>query len=277
MSLPAEFSPTEHLQDTIKRIYNGEVREWFADVTSADLDINTPRSSLRTACMHAEADTMDMTLGRQLLFDMVVKQRFMSASGSGRARDLSYNVLRRAKPKITLHFIEDLEAVDAGYSQVEGSIGFRLMNQTTTTLSLAEATTYGNKIKTLFCSSRGFVWRKGKEMCSYTDWEKGYQLQLLCRTKEEGKRVVEQVLDVQGHTPEWENFNYSQNERPSEAFPTVPPSQSILGKTRKLPRRRPVGDVRFQYAFLDIAGLPTPICICDRSGRFTEALVKTYR
>jgi hypothetical protein len=69
MPLPQNYSATEHLQDLLKRTVNQEVREWFRDVTSDDL--STPRSSLRQGCTHVEDDTMEMTIGRLLLFYQV--------------------------------------------------------------------------------------------------------------------------------------------------------------------------------------------------------------
>lgn len=273
MPLPDDYNAAEHLQDVIKKTYNSEVREWFADVTNVELDITTARSSLRTACTHQEADSVNMTISRQLLFDLVIKQSFKVGT-SGSERDLNYQVLRRTKPMIKLYFLEDHIDTDPDYRQVEGTISFRLMNETSTTLSKSEATNYGNKVKTLFGGGKGFSWKKGKELCSYADWEKGYQLQLLVRNEAEGKRIIEQVLDIQNHTPNWEFMNISTNSRPAEAYPTIPPRETILGKSHKLARRRPISEVFFQYAFLKLAGLPKPVYLFDRSGRIPDALVK---
>jgi hypothetical protein len=97
-------------------------------------------------------------------------------------------------------------------------------------------------------------------------------LQLLVRDKTEGKRIVDKVLDIQGHSPDWKKFNHAENEIPSEAFPIVPGNQTILGKSRKKPRKRPIADVRFQYAVIKIDGLPHPITLVDRSGVFLNPL-----
>lgn len=276
MPLPPNFSPAEHLQDTIKRTYNPEVREWFSDITTDDPDISTPRGSLRTACTHLENDTIDMTVSRMMLFDMVIKQRWMQAQGSS-DRDLNYRVLRRTRPQVTLYFLEDLDDIEPGYDPVAGEISFRLMNQTSTTFSNSEAIALANKIKIEFGASQGYLWRKGRELCSYTDWDKGYQLQLLVRSESEGKTLVGKILDLQSHTPDWEYFNRVENGAPSQAFPTVPPKETILGKSRRLPRRRPVASVRFQYATVKLAGLPKPVYLFDRSGRYANALVTGYR
>jgi hypothetical protein len=44
-----------------------------------------------------------------------------------------------------------------------------------------------------------------------------------------------------------------------------------------LPRRRPIAEVRFQFASLKLAGLPKPVIVFDRSGRHPDALVTGYR
>lgn len=274
MSLPDNFSPVEHLQDTARRIYNRDVRDWFGDLgdESWTPSIGAPRASLRTACTHREDDSLQATLARMMLFEATIRQRFTDQGVE--VTDRTPHVIRRSRPKVRLFFLEDYGDVEPGYEAITGEIGFRLMTQTAETLSLGEVTTYANKVKTAFASGAGFVWRKGKVMCAYSDWEKGYQLQLLCRDKSEGKRVVEQVLDIQSDAPDWSKLSVSENDQPSSAYPTVPPSENILGKVRKLPRRRPIADVRFQYATLHILGLNNPTCLVDRSLTFPNPVVK---
>lgn len=270
MTLPTNFSDAEHFQDVVKRVGNKIVREWFSDIEDLPLGIDNGRQSLRQACLHNERDSLILTVGRMLLFTQLIAAKETPTADT---TDRSAHVIRRGKPKITLFFLEDWEDVEGGYTPVTGTIGFRLMSQTAESLSRSEATSYGNKIKTAFGSGNGFVWRKGKLMCSYSDWEKGYQLQLLCRDKGEGKRVVEQVLDLQGHTPDWKFFAATENEDPSQAFPTVPPTDTLLGRSQRLPRRRPIADVRFQYGVVTVPGLPNQVCLYDRSGSYREPLV----
>ncbi|NJR71417.1 MAG: hypothetical protein HC771_24445 [Synechococcales cyanobacterium CRU_2_2] len=272
MPLPDNFSPVEHFQDTIKRTYNREVREWFSDLDPDELGIETPRASLRTACTHQEDDSLPVTLGRMQFFDMVVARKFSSLGGEDE-KSPPYSLNRRGKPVIKLYFTEDYDDVEIGYQRVKGQISFRLMSQTVEGLTNAEAIQYGNRIKTAFGSAGGFIWQKGKILASYADWEKGYQLQLLVRTEAEAKRVIEQVLDIQQHSPDWEYLSYKVADSPSQAYPTIPPTQIILGKSRRLARRRPTANVRFKTALLFVPGLASPIALYDRSGAYPEALV----
>lgn len=274
MPLPQNFSPAEHLQDLLKVTINREVRDWFGDVGSDDWDpdLSTARGSLRVGCTHLEGDSMDMSLMRLMLFYMVCRK---GADLQGAVYGIpigTFQSQRKYRPQITLYFLEDPQDVDENFPPVTGEISFRLMAEDENSLTMAEANSYANRVRTAFGSGNGFVWRKGKTMASYTDWNRGYQLQLLVRDEAEAKRVIEQVLDVQQHTPDWKFLNIGKNEEPSQAFPTLPPNQVILGKSRRLPRKRPIADVRFQYASLDVWGIPTPIILVDRSGRFSNPL-----
>ena len=267
MTLPDGFIPTEHFQSVIRRVYNDDVRDWFRDLGGDewDPDIQTSRGSMRLACTHDDADSLLMTVGRMNLFDNVVR-RFNTQFPSAAESDKPHRVLREGKPRITLYFWEDMGDVEPGYNPVRAKISFRLMDQSATTISQAELATYAQRIKSGFATGPGYVWRKGKVMVSYTHWELGYQLQLLCRDKSEGRRVIGDVLDLQGHIPNWAYMNTTENEEPFESYPTLPGTERILGETVRLPRRRPIADVRFQYALLTIEALNKSVTLCDRTG-----------
>lgn len=265
-------SPTEHLQSTLRRYYNREVRDWFDDVDLDDLDINIPRQSMALACRHQDEDSFIITISRQLFFESVRNRYAIAQRGTGETR-LHQDVRRRAKPKITLYFLEDLSDVADGYAPVDGQISVRLMDHDQSTITEPIARTYATRIKSAFAAGSGFVWKKGKVMCSYADWDKGYQLQLLCRNELEGRRIVEQVLDIQNDSPDWSRLNVTENAEPTQAYPTIPPLDRAYGETRRQPRRRPIADVRFQVARLDVLGVPAPIILVDRSGIYPKALV----
>lgn len=265
-------SPAEHLQSTLRKYYNREVREWFDDVDLDNLDINVPRQSMALACRHQDQDSFIITIGRQLFFESIRNRYAIAQSGVGETQ-LKQTVRRTTHPKITLYFIEDLSDVADGYAPVDGKISVRLMDYDQGSITEAIARTYATRIKSAFAAGSGFVWKKGKTMCSYTDWEKGYQLQLLCRNEAEGRRVVEQVLDIQNDSPDWSRLNITENGEPAQAYPTISDLDRAYGENRRQPRRRPIADVRFQTAFLHVLGVPAPIVLVDRSAIYPQALV----
>lgn len=280
MTLPDGFSHAEHLQDTLRRTFKREVREWFREVDLDDLDINTPRTSLATACEHQDDDSLIMTMARVLLFETVRGRALNVLAGglSGLSEGVGetrrrHSVLRRDHPQIVLYFLEDISDVEPGYEPVQGRISFRLMDHTASTMTPAIAQIYAQRLKSNFVTGGGFVWKKGREMFSYTHWEKGYQLQLLVKTEPEARRLVTACLDIQNESPDWALFSHSVNAEPATAFPTIPETSRIYGETKRGPRRRPVADVRFQYAHMLVPGRSSPITLVDRTGLLSGALV----
>lgn len=278
MTLPGNLRPWENLQDVLQTTYNRIVRSEFDDVGDDgwdnDPDIRTARSQLRYACTISEQDSAIICLVRMFLFYIILQQAKALQAPIYGTPITSFQESRRFKPQIQLYFEEDSNDVEPGFAPVTGEISVRLMNETEETISLTEARSLANKIKSAFAGANGFVWRKGKTMCSYTDRKRGYQLQLLCRNATEGRRVIEQVLDIQGHAPNWALMNVSENQEPAERHPTIPAMKQILGKSRRLPRSRPTAEVRFQYATLHVWGVPTPTVLIDRSGTHLNPLVE---
>lgn len=260
----------------VRRFTNREVREYFSDLGGEDWDpdITTARGSLRHGCTHIDADSLLITLLRCWLFDMV--RGLHSNVPFYGVPVASFGEQRRFRPQIKLFFQEDLQDVEPGYTPVTGEIGIRLMDHDYDTITTALAQTYATRIRQSWAIGNGRIWRKGKLMASYTDWAKGYQLQILCRTEGEAREIIENVLDIQNDSPNWERMNISENAAAAAAYPTIPGNEIIYGKSRRRPRRRPIADVRFRSAFLHIWGMPQPIVLVDLSGQHRTALERVY-
>ncbi|MGB3201115.1 MAG: hypothetical protein WBA99_09440 [Nodosilinea sp.] len=272
MTLPENFSEAEHLQDLFRRYANRQVREFFNDLGGEDWDpdISTTRGSLRHGATHKDEDSLPMTLLRWELFNYVRRLKFDVPMFG--IPVTAFESERRYKPQIILNFIEDLGDVEPGYEVVTGRISFRLMTHTSGTINPSVAQTYATRINSNFNIGSGFVWRKGRIMCSYTDWDKGYQLQILCRTEANGRDVVERILDIQNDTIDTSKLHYVENQNEAAAYPVIPPNDRIYGETRRTPRKRPLADVRFQYAVLHVHGLKNGMPLVDRTGLYPSAL-----
>ncbi|MGF1481252.1 MAG: hypothetical protein ACFB4I_17510 [Cyanophyceae cyanobacterium] len=274
MALPEGFSEAENLQDVITLVVNKEVRQWFSDVdlNEADPDLGNDRARLRWACTHKEQDTIDMTILRLRLFDTVCG---WAQEGLGKYYGMpiyDFDMNFRYKPQISLHFWEDRQDVADGMYPVRSRISFRLMGETSENMTRAEVERLADRIDRSFNVGSGFIWRRGKDMLTYNDRDRGYWMQILCRSQAEGRRVVEQVLDVQQHTPDWSLAAYKENLEPTQAYPTVPPPMRILNETYREPRRRPIADVRFRYALLHLWGKPYPVTLVDNTNQFRDAI-----
>jgi hypothetical protein len=270
MALPEGFSEFEHLQDQLRVVHNRTVRDWFLNVD--DDDISTARTSIKHACVIKDGDTADMTIMRLWLFEVFVGHAQSFHPPLYAIPSMAFQDHAKFKPQITLFFAEDADDVEIGYSKVTGEISVRLTKESDSTITEADVKTYANKIKSLFSGKTPFIWKKGRNMYSYTDTEKGYRLQILSTTQAEAKRLIEQVLDIQSHTPDWANLSESESASAATKYPISPPRKLILGKTRRMPRRRPVASVKFLYALLHIYGLPNPIVLVDRSWKYRDPI-----
>ncbi len=164
-------------------------------------------------------------------------------------------------PQVQLLFLEKKDdQLDKDKPLIDGSITFRLMNKTNETITATDVDLLAQKVESKFAKPP-FVWNKGKKCYTYFDKKKGYQLKINVPNEVEAKRVIEQVLDLQGHSPEWEFLNLNQAVQELQKYDETPRSKIILGKPRKQIRRRPIGKVTFYRAELHIHGLDQPVVL----------------
>jgi hypothetical protein len=164
-------------------------------------------------------------------------------------------------PQVQLLFLEKKDdQSDKDKPLLNGSITFRLMGKTSETITPADVDLLAQRVKSKFVKPP-FVWNKGKKCYTYFDRKKGYQLKINVPSEVEAKRVIEQVLDLQGHSPEWEFLNLTQAVQETQKYDETPRSKVILNKPRKQVRRRPIGKVTFYRAELHIHGLDQPVVL----------------
>jgi hypothetical protein len=275
MALPTNFSQWEHLQDTWRRVHNRRVREHFSDLAGVDEpwdpEIESPRGSLRVACMMQDADTAAMTNMRILLFWLVLGQASALHPPLYTMPTDRYQQSIKFAPQITLIFKEDLDEVEEGYSPLDAEISFRVMNESSQTMTEAKASVIAGRIRAEFALGGGYRWHKGRTKLSYRDKDNGYQFSINAYSEAEGKQVLNKVLDIQGDSLDLDLLSITTL---GDTPPTVPPMERIYGEQRRTPRRRPVGWVRFAYADLHVHGLPNAITLVDRTGRRKNALTR---
>ena len=274
MPLPEGFSSWEHLQQVLMQVQNRFVREEFNDVgdDNWDDDITTSRGSLRVACTLKDVDSALETIIKLIFFYVVLRKAQDLQPAIYGIPVTTFQDSVKFLPQVRLFFLEDSSSVEHGYSPVEAEVTFRLMHETSETMTEADAKVIANKIKTLFCAGHGFTWKKGRELWTYKDPSKGYSFQLYAWNETEAKKVIEQVLDVQSHTPNWEKHLDGTTKK--KTFRTVPLMSRIYGKTRREARERPIATVRFKYAELKLHGLPNDVQLVDRTGFRHNPLVK---
>ncbi|GBF79702.1 hypothetical protein [Aphanothece sacrum] len=272
MSLPTDFNSWEHFQDIWKKTHNKEVRQWFRDLDpdTLDLDLKIPRQSLYLASLIDDKDSALQCICKWIFFNYDIRrgQAFTTPIYGIPIED--YNQSFKYKPQITLLFVENAHDVEPEYEPCTGQISFRLIQETSQTITELELKLMATKIKSLFAKPR-YKWRKGKEIYSYRDKEKGYELKVYARAELDAKNLIEQVLDIQNHKPDWDLLRKNVAPNETAAFPTIPGTQIILGKSKKKPRSRPITDVYFTGAICTIHGLKRPIPLVDLTYQFPDA------
>ena len=271
MPLPEPFSDIEHLQLVIRRYLNKQIREDFRDIFNGgetwEPEVGTTRGAMLRALLHEDSDPIHVTATRMMLYYFTYnKAQNLQAPIYGMPV-IEYDRSYKYRPQIHLNFYQSRINIASstntdGISSkpVESTISFRLMNETSESLTIAELERYANRIKASFGINGGYRWQKGRIRVNYYDREKGYRLSLLSRSKADGKALVEQVLDIQQHIPDWSKMTTTENEEPLQAYPDIPSPRTrrILGKTVENPYERPVVDVRYRYSTVHIHGLGQP-------------------
>lgn len=212
---------------------------------------------------------------------MALYQLIEGIETGGGSADSEMQPGRRYHPLIRLHFLQDTDFNQIGSNpdtyqgkrRLPGRITFRLMGETSETISKGELTRIATYIKTTFGANGGYIWDKGKELYTYADWSKGYQMQMLVRSSTQARDLVSKILPIQNHSPQWMFLTKSTNEAELERYPDLPQTKIILGETVTLKKVRPRVEVRFTYADARIHRLIEPVILYDRVGRKPGALV----
>lgn len=270
MPLPNNFSEWENLQDLILKDHNKDVRQYFKN--QADNDISTPKARLKHTCLIKDEDTALMTLIRLWLFEITV----------GKAQSLQtpiygipvqeYQREIKFKPQVRLYFREpyNKDKHNTGTSRVNGEITFRLVNESSDTISRTKAEKLAREIKNEFAKPI-FTWEKGWYKSTYLDLENGYDLRILVKSKTEGERIVKQVLKIQNHTFVKDNFQFIQHDR---NYPINPGTHRVYGQTVQKWRKRPLAGLKFSYAQLLIHGRIKPVNLVSVGGRLKSVIEK---
>lgn len=252
--------------------FNAELKRHFADVDADESLLG--RKALRDSLLILAKDSRTTALFKLNYFRDFVQKVHLRPAIVGLDKqifDLQYDVAYR--PHVSLCFQQDADAVPDGYHPVNAYMSFRLMNETTTTITQANLETLANQIKAELATGPGYTFDKGKHLCKYIDKENGYDFQIYALSDAEGEQVARKIIGIRNHPFSEDNFKITTPRRNSE---NVAGNITILGKSTKKPRWRPTAKVRFLYADILIHGRPEPICLIDRTGKKLNPVVKAY-
>jgi hypothetical protein len=107
----------------------------------------------------------------------------------------------------------------------------------------------------------------GKKSYSYCNPRQGVKLkQMYLKDESEARKLVEQILDINGESPDWTLLREHSSVVPDIAYSETPGRTIVAGTTVKLPQRRPYGTVNFSYALVKFPGVPFFQILCKKSG-----------
>lgn len=204
------------------------------------------------------------------LIDQIIKIEHRPKGGA-KNTDANFTgggeVKRKGRPQLYIYFTENESDIEPGYDPIRSEISMRLMDQTDISLSRANLNQYTTKIQNTFGNELGRIWKRGKDMATYTDWERGYQLQLLVRSRTDGEELIKRFLSIQSAPFIKKKYFYNENQDVMNAYPTDPGEEIVLGKKIKKARHRPISQIEFESAWIKLGSVRRPIYLIDESGQ----------
>ena len=208
---------------------------------------------------------------RNRLIDMM---QTVSIGGTGnetgyKAETISFVGL----PKVVLYFREAKEDVEEGYPPIESRMSFRIINKTDNPnsdlpkLTKADIRALATKIDTIFNTKPNkYKIHRGKETVSVKDKNRGYEGYIHVYSRSDGIELFTKLYEVQDLTIDLKKIFHKVTIDEMGAYPTTEPDITVLGKTVRPARIRPVGYVVFSEAKLFLSRLDTAIKLVDADG-----------
>ena len=257
----------EIVQSFIRRYINKEVKEYFKDVQGNDassLSLSAPRSAIKLVCLHQDKDPIMLTILRLLIYWVEARGLFDEFIYGIPSTD--FEISHTYYPQVKLHFRENrYESSTNNRKPARGEVSFRWIETDFTTANIDKLT---DKIQSSFVKPV-FSYQRGRQLWTYADKSKGHYFQLTVDSETTAKKVIEQVIRLQGNeAPDWDKYlKFHQDKKNYNIAGTV----RVEGENRRKPKKRPIAKVEFAYAELFIPGTTKPIVLIDRTGNKVSA------
>ena len=246
--------------------HNPRVKQYFADIDDVEGSaLISGRALARQACLVDSYDTLDIIHFKLWLFSEYINRQEAEVYGIPIARFHSES--NEFKPQVMLYFQGRKEDEDGDSGILSAEISFRLFWEENT-ITKSRLQSLARQIKQQFATPN-FQWRKGTEIVTYYKPSDGFELRLYVANKAEGIRVVQKVVALADKIFDPECINHSKSDR---SFPVNPGTEMVLGERQRKRRRRPVGEVTFEYAQFSWHKLTKPIVLVNSGYRFRRAV-----
>jgi hypothetical protein len=197
-ALPDDYDPFQHLKQVYYPQHNAAVALFFNDLGSDwKPNIATARSSLRVACTITPDDNeLLIAMRHRLFWDLL---------GYGNGNLIVYNGSKNdiappvdGHPKICFYFSQDAASVPPSTTKLDAEYSFRLMHETSATITKAKLISLATLIKEFFVEAGiGIQFTKGKNIYRYSDPANGYRLMVYANQETDALPIIEKMLECQ--------------------------------------------------------------------------------
>lgn len=237
--------------------FNREVFDWFKDADNNDI-----RKSLRDDLLIGAKDSIPIAQIKIRAFREIIQKTHLKPDIIGMPKtDADADVTYR--PEVTLFFKQNKESVPRGKTAKPARISYRLMNQTSSSLSIAELKNLGRDIYNDFAKPTPYRFNKGKIIAWYIKAEEGLHLQVYCHDENIGETVIKKVISHRSFTFDNDIYKFT---KPSRNSDSTPGNITILGESRQKVVWRPTVFVEFDHASINLHGDSQIRVLCDLSG-----------
>lgn len=253
------------IRSWLRKTHNKEVHEFFKDLPAdLDPDNTSGRSTTKAVCLIGAGDSQGIAEIKMRNFETLKKKVGMDYQPV-HDYELLPDITVEGKPQVQLWFWEKYSVAKRNNrQQARARVSFRIMDENWST---ADANAMALKIRDKFAKPI-YSFEKGQLSLQYLNKKKAHNFRLTVDDKAEAKRVIEDVLDLLGETPNWDYLVKAESEKNFNESKTT----RVLGKTVKVSPQRPKTIVYFKYAVAKVPPLLTDFALVDTSGSYVNAL-----
>lgn len=255
------------IRSWLRKTYNKEVHEFFKDLPpEIELDNSSGRSTTKAVCLIGADDSQGIAEQKQRNFERLKERVGLGAYTPSHDYERLPGLSFRGIPQVQLWFLEKYHVAKTNgraKNPHEALVSFRINDDWSTE---APAKAMALKIKGKFATPI-FQFQAGELKVTYLDKNKGYDFRLLVDSKEEAKRVIESVLDLNGDAPQWKLLKTHKSEEEFNTVETV----RVVGETITVTSLRPKTELYFRYAIAKVPPRISEIALVDTSLRYPRA------
>jgi hypothetical protein len=232
-------------------------RDWTKSQQRADLGY---RSIEYWPDRSAEGNSILLSGTDLQLIQHIIQIEYEGGSNSGKTKNGSWPLLK-GQPQIKLYFLGE-------NGNGEAEISLRIMDKSDdpksslAKIDKSDLKKYAASIKKQFATPSLFTWQKGRDVISYRNRWQGFEGWYLCRNEAVGRALISKLLAIVDQTVDESSIRFTT--APAVAFPTNPADITVLGEPVSQDTERPLVDVNFYRAEINLSNLRHPISLVER-------------